>query len=134
MEDFPTKEFIDEKLCYEWLTNHLHPLGLKCPRCGSKKRRLAKRNSAISAFRCKECDCYHTIFTGTVLAKTRQPASKLVRLLLGVYKGEPVLKLSRELGLSRKQTHTLRKRIQDNLLQPLSDSIANIETLMATSL
>jgi hypothetical protein len=38
-----------------------------------------------------------------------------VLLLRGVTKGEPTARLARELGLSRKQLHTLRQRIQTNV-------------------
>jgi hypothetical protein len=38
-----------------------------------------------------------------------------VRLLRGMAKGEPTARLARELGLSRKQLHTLRQRLQANL-------------------
>jgi hypothetical protein len=38
-----------------------------------------------------------------------------VLLLRGVAKGEPTARLARELGVSRKQLHTLRQRIQANL-------------------
>jgi hypothetical protein len=38
-----------------------------------------------------------------------------VLLLRGIAKGEPTARLARELGLSRKQLHTLRQRIQGNL-------------------
>ena len=36
-------------------------------------------------------------------------------LLRGIAKGEPTARLARELGVSRKQLHTLRQRIQANL-------------------
>jgi hypothetical protein len=48
-------------------------------------------------------------------AKTRQRPATLVLLLRGMAKGEPTARLARELGLSRKQLHTLRQRIQANL-------------------
>ena len=35
--------------------------------------------------------------------------------LRGMAKGEPTARLARELGVSRKQLHTLRQRIQANL-------------------
>jgi hypothetical protein len=38
-----------------------------------------------------------------------------VLLLYGIVKSEPTVCLARELGLSRKQLHTLRQRIQANL-------------------
>lgn len=36
-------------------------------------------------------------------------------LLRGIAKGEPTARLARELGMSRKQLHTLRHRVQANL-------------------
>ena len=61
------------------------------------------------------CDGYYTLLTGTVFEKTRQRPATLVLLLRGIAKGEPTARLARELGLSRKQLHTLRQRIQANL-------------------
>ena len=55
------------------------------------------------------------MLTGTVFAKTRQRPAPLVLLLRGIAKGEPTARLARELGLSRKQRHPLRQRIQTNL-------------------
>jgi hypothetical protein len=55
------------------------------------------------------------LLTGTVFAKTRQPPATLVLLLRSIAKGEPTARLARELGLSRKQLHTLRQRIQTQL-------------------
>jgi hypothetical protein len=50
-----------------------------------------------------------------VFEKTRQRPATLVLLLRGIAKGEPTARLARELGLSRKQLHTLRQRVQTNL-------------------
>jgi hypothetical protein len=61
------------------------------------------------------CDGYYTLLTNTVFAKTRQRPATLVLLLRGIAKGEPTARLARELGLSRKQLHTLRQRIQTHL-------------------
>ena len=47
--------------------------------------------------------------------KTRQRPATLVLLLRGMAKGDPTARLARELGLSRKQLHTLRRRIQAHL-------------------
>ena len=67
------------------------------------------------AYRCRTCDGYYTLLTGTVFAKTRQRPATLVLLLRGMAKGEPTARLARELGLSRTQLHTLRRRIQATL-------------------
>jgi hypothetical protein len=45
--------------------------------------------------------------------------SKLVLLLRGIAKGEPTARLARELLMSRKQMHTLRHRVQQNLYHTL---------------
>jgi hypothetical protein len=55
------------------------------------------------------------LLTGTVFEKTRQRPATLVLLLRGIAKGEPTARLARELGVSRKQLHTLRQRIQANV-------------------
>jgi transposase-like protein len=67
------------------------------------------------AYRCRACDGHYTLLTGTVFEKTRQRPATLVLLLRGVAKGEPTARLARALGLSCKQLHTLRRRIQANL-------------------
>ncbi len=119
MIDFPISELLDEEASREWLERQQHPKRLRCPKCGSKERRVARKKGPVPAYRCLECDCYHTIFTGTVFEKTRQKPSKLVLLLRGIAKGESTARLARELPMSRKQVHTLRRRIQLNLLNRL---------------
>jgi transposase-like protein len=115
MIDFPITELLDDSLSLIWLERHLHPGGLHCPRCGSAARRLFRDQRHFPAYRCRACDAYYTLLTGTVFEKTRQRPATLVLLLRGIAKGEPTARLARELGLSRKQLHTLRQRIQANL-------------------
>lgn len=115
MIDFPITELLDDSICALWLERHLHPEGLKCPGCGSMERRLFREQGHFPAYRCRGCHDYYTLLTGTAFAKTRQRPATLVLLLRGMAKGEPTARLARELGLSRKQLHTLRQRIQTNL-------------------
>jgi hypothetical protein len=63
----------------------------------------------------RACQGYYSLLTGTVIAKTRQRPTSSALLLRGIAKGEPTARLARELGLSRKQLHTLRQRIQTHL-------------------
>lgn len=119
MIDFAIDELLNEKACEEWLEKQLHPQGLKCPRCGSEERRIARQGGPVIAYRCLKCDCYHTIFTKTIFEKTRQKPTKLVLILRGIAKGETTARLARELKISRKQMHTLRQRIQLNLYNTL---------------
>jgi transposase-like protein len=115
MIDFPMSEFLDDKSCMLWLSRYLHPDGLLCPHCGSVKRRLFRQHKHFPAYRCRDCDGYYTLLTGTVFEKTRQSPATLVLLLRGITKGESTARLARELGMSRKQLHTLRQRLQTNL-------------------
>jgi transposase-like protein len=115
MIDFPIDELMDESSCLIWLERHLHAEGFTCPHCGSTKRRLFREQGYFPAYRCRACTGYYTLLTGTVFEKTRQRPATLVLLLRGIAKGEPTARLARELGVSRKQLHTLRQRIQANL-------------------
>jgi transposase-like protein len=115
MINFPIGELLDDSICLIWLERHLHADGLKCPRCGRTERRLFRKQGHFPAYRCRACDAYYTLLTGTVFEKTRQRPATLVLLLRGIAKGEPTARLARELEVSRKQLHTLRQRIQANL-------------------
>ncbi len=115
MIDFPITELLDDSICILWLERHLHPNGLTCPHCGNAERRLFRDQGHFPAYRCRACEGYYTLLTGTVFAKTQQRPATLVLWLRGVAKGEPTARLARELGISRKQLHTLRQRIQANL-------------------
>jgi transposase-like protein len=119
MIDFPIDALLDAVSCLQWLERHLHPQGLCCPRCGATERRSFRPQATFPAFRCQECDRYFTVLTGTAFAKTRQTPQKLVLFLRGVAKGESTARLARELGLSYKQAHTLRHRVQQNLYEAL---------------
>jgi transposase-like protein len=113
--DFPIDELVDDSICTQWLERHLHPDGLLCPHCGHSERRLCRAQGHFPAYRCRACEGYYTLLTGTLFANTRQRPATLVLLLRGMAKGAPTARLARELGLSRQQLHTLRPRMQANL-------------------
>ena|SRR5215207_3703892 len=115
MIDFPITEIMDDAACVVWLEQHLHPAGLVCPHCGSPARRLFRLQGSFPAYRCRSCDGYYTLVTGSVFAKTRQSAAGLILILRGIAKGEPTARLARELQISRQQLGTLRLRVQQNL-------------------
>lgn len=98
MIDFPMVDLLDDTICTGWLECHLHPNGLKCPHCGRSDRRLFRAHGHFLAYRCRVCNGYYTLLTGTVFAS-------------GIVAGEPTARLARELKLSRKQLHTLRPRL-----------------------
>jgi transposase-like protein len=134
MIDFPIDDLLDHDACLTWLEKHLHPDGLHCPRCGAAERRLARRAAAFPAYRCRQCDRFYTVLTGTVFAKTRQTPAKLVLILRGIAKGESAARLARELGRCRRQMHTIRQRVQSNLYEtlpttPLPDAVVEADEL-----
>jgi transposase-like protein len=134
MLDFPIDDLLNNVACLEWLERHLHPEGIRCPRCGASERRAARRGAAFPAYRCKECDRFYTVLTGTSFAKTRQTPAKLVLILRGIAKGEPTARLARELDLSRRQMHTLRQRVQSNVYEslpttPMRDRVVEADEL-----
>jgi transposase-like protein len=119
MIDFPIDDLLGDEVCLVWLEKQLHPEGLHCPRCGAPERRPARRAAAFPGYRCKACDRFYTVLTGTVFAKTHQSPAKLVLILRGIAKGESTARLARELGLCRRQMHAIRQRVQGNLYESL---------------
>ena len=115
MIDCPMTDLLDDNSCTNWLARHLPPEGLKCPYCGSLERRLFRPQGYFPAYRCRRCDGYDTLLTGTVFAKPHRPPATLGLLRRGIAKGGPTARLARELGLSRTQLHTLRQRIQTHV-------------------
>jgi transposase-like protein len=131
MIDFPITELLDASICTIWLERHLHPSGFVCPHCGSSRRRLFRQQKHFPAYRCRDCDGYYTLLTGTAFEKTRQSPATLVLLLRGITKGESTARLARELDLSRKQMHTLRQRLQTNLDQTVPTDLMEGTTFEA---
>jgi transposase-like protein len=115
MIDFPVTELFDDSLCLLWLSRHLHADGFVCPQCGSANRRHFRTQGYYDAYRCRACDRYYTLLSGTAFEGSRQRPATLVLLLRGITKGEATARLARELQLSRQTVHTLRQRIHSNL-------------------
>src|SRR3954464_4819805 len=124
MIDFPIDALLDDAACLGRLEKHLHPDGFVCPRCRSTERRVARRRGAFPSYRCRACDRYHTILSGTAFEKTHQTPAKLVLILRGIAKGESTSRLGRELELSRRQMGTLRRRVQENLFATLPRTVS----------
>ncbi len=134
MIDFPIDDLLDEAACLTWIEKYLHPQGLRCPHCGAVEHRFAQQNKYWSAWRCKDCDRYYTLLSGTIFEKTQQPPSKVVLLLRGIAKGEPTARLARELRMGRGRVHQLRQQMQRNLLgsrptEPLPDDVLEADEL-----
>jgi transposase-like protein len=129
MIDVPIDDLLDNEACTAWLEKHLHPEGLRCPHCQCPDRRVSRRASHFLGYRCKACDRYFTLLSGTAFARSRQTPAKLVLILRGIAKGEPTARLARELTLSRKRMHNLGKKVQTNLADTLERGVLEDEVL-----
>jgi hypothetical protein len=134
--DFPIVDLLDDDISESWLVKHFHPKGLKCSWCRTKVNRARAfrqtRRSQVTVYRCQQCQSIYTLYSGTVFeAKHLRPA-QVVLLLRGICKGEPTAGLARELHLSRRTVHELRKQLQANALRqqpttPLPDRCAETD-------
>ena len=96
--------------------------------CSSTNRRRFRTQGHYDAYRCRACDGYYTLLSGSAFGGSRQRPATLVILLRGITKGEPTARLARELQLSRQTIYTMRQRIQADL-----DDSAPTETMDGTT-
>jgi hypothetical protein len=89
--------------------------GLCARTVGVLIRRLFRHQGHYDAYRCRVCDGYYTLLSGTIFEGSRKRPAVLVLLLRGIAKGESTARLARELQLSRQTVHTRRQQIQANL-------------------
>jgi transposase-like protein len=119
---FPITDLLDDGHSERWLLEHFHPEGLRCPKCGSTKRRFFRetQTSRLAVYRCLECESIYNLYSATLFEKKHLRPSQVVLLLRGVSRGESSMRLAEELGVSRSTVHELRKELQENArgLQP----------------
>lgn len=120
---FPITDLLDDGHSEKWLLEHFHPEGLRCPKCGSTRRRFFRetQTSRLTVYRCLQCEGIYNLYSGTLFEKKHLRPSQVVLLLRGVSRGESSMRLAEELGVvSRSTVHELRKELQQNArrLQP----------------
>jgi transposase-like protein len=109
MIDFPIDHLMDERACYDWLVDLLHPGGLACPRCRGTDTSVHRYyRDPVLDYRCKACGAVYNAFTGTDWHKTHFRPSQVVLILRGFAQGRSTAGLARELGCSRR--HLLDRR------------------------
>lgn len=136
--EFPITNLLSGEQSEQWLMEHFHPEGLKCPYCqspvaGASVFRIT-RKSELKVYRCKDCQSIYNLYTGTVFQQRQIRPQQAVLLIRGVLKGEPSDLLARELELNYGTVLQLRRKLQDNakLLQskdPLPDFEAESDEL-----
>ena len=116
--DFPILDLIDNESASDWLLNHFHPNGLKCPHCEANvaEARCFRQTatSQLPVYRCLVCDGIYNLYSSTVFQQKQLTPAQVVMLLRGIYQGDSRAQLARELGLSRPTVHSIRRVIQAN--------------------
>ena len=114
--DFPIIDLLDEQISKQWIADHFHPEGLKCPHCGANRNEAREfrqtAESKLTVYRCYQCDGIYNLYSGTLFAGSRLPPRKVILLLRGVLKGQPSTELAREIEVAKDTVLTWRHRIQ----------------------
>ena len=122
--DFPILDLIDNESATEWLVNHFHPDGLKCPHCEAsvEEARPFRQTTAsqLPVYRCLSCDGVYNLYSSTVFQQKQFTPAQVVFLLRGVYQGTSTAQLAREIGLSYPTVLSMRHVLQANaqVMQP----------------
>ena len=122
--EFPITDLLNKEESEEWVLEHFHPDGLKCPRCrasvGDAYEFRTTKKSQLVVHRCRQCRQTYNLYSGTVFEQRHLTPQQVVLLLRGVLKGEPSKTLAAELELHYTTVLDLRRDLQDNacLLQP----------------
>lgn len=122
--EFPITNLLSLEESEQWILEHFHPHGWRCPWCQSPVEQASlfrvTRKSKLKVYRCRECKHIYNLYTKTVLQQHHLTPQPAVLLLRGILKGETTNELAAELGLSYLTILTLRREIQQNAehLQP----------------
>ena len=136
--DFPIVDLMSEKASEEWIMEHFHPAGIRCPHCGAAWARAFEfrvtRKSQLTVYRCRDCQGIYNLYSGTIFRARQLRPSQVVLLVRGVLKGESAATLARELKMSRTTITELRHLIQQNAAHlqseiPLEDNIVEADEM-----
>ena len=136
--DFPITNLLDHEASTNWVQEHFHPNGLKCPHCGAgvedaREFRITKR-SQLRVYRCHQCQGIYNLYSGTVFEGRHLRPAQVVLLLRGVCQGKSAAQIGRELAISRTTATDLRHLLQANAegLQPqtpLPDNVTETDEM-----
>lgn len=124
--EFPITDLLSEAESENWIREHFHPQGLKCPGCGLGEEaayafRRTQRSSLV-VYRCMGCGAIYNLYTGTVFQQRHLKPSQVVLLIRGVLKGESSRVLAAELALNYQTVLALRHALQANAQAAQPDS------------
>lgn len=122
--EFPITDLLDDERSTQWVSEHFHPNGFRCPKChagtnDARHFRTTKRSQLV-VYRCNKCETIYNLYTGTILQQCHLTPSQALLLIRGVLKGESSKQLASELGLNYQTVLSLRHKLQDRAkaLQP----------------
>ena len=109
-----TDMFPDEESARDWFEGIVWPEGKRhCPECGSTD---IAENSGRMPYRCRDCNKYFSVKTGTVMAKSQVTLRAWLFALyldLTSLKGVSSMKLHRDLGVTQKTAWFIQQRIRE---------------------
>ena len=116
--EFPITDLLDYASSVEWITQHFHPMGFNCPKCGAPntQSRIFRRTrrSQLVVYRCNPCQMTYNLYSGTIFQQSHLTPMQVVMLMRGICKGESSKVLSAELKLNYGTVLTLRHAAQAN--------------------
>ena len=136
--DFPITDLMSDKASTEWIMEHFHPHGIRCPHCDAEWAEASEfrhtKRSALTVYRCRRCRGIYNLYSGTIFEARQLCPAQVVLLVRGVLKGESAATLARELGMSRTTVTELRHLIQENAARlqtetPLNDNVVEADEL-----
>lgn len=127
---FPVIDLMSPESCYQWLLDHLHPDGLKCPYCKSQEKWTHRMDrEPLLDYRCKKCHKTYNLFSKTDFEKTHLNLTQIVLLIRGVCKGDTANTITGEIGVSRQTIQKRRQRIQQRAYESLpQEALTDKET------
>ena len=80
--EFPITNLLGPEQSEQWLLEHFHPEGLKCPWCRASVEQAnvfrVTRKSELKVYRCKDCKSIYNLFTGTIFQQRQVRPQQVV--------------------------------------------------------
>jgi transposase-like protein len=120
----PRRVLKEEKSCYGFLLDALHPDGLRCPNGHLLPTGQAPHDchrAPILDYRCRECGAVYNLFTGTDWSKTRYSCKTIVLILRGISEGMPTQVLANQFKVDRSHLSEKRPAFESLIEERLSN-------------
>jgi len=109
---------MNRKACENWIKEHFHPEGLKCPHCQSSLAEASwfrkTPKSDLDVYRCQRCQGVYNLYSQTIFEGRHFTPEEVVVLIREVCQGKATAKIAREMRLSRTTVTEVRQLLQSN--------------------